>query len=120
MKNNNLSFDEFLYRLKQEYEYHKNGGTKYRTETAKLSLEIAMKVKKANPFLDPLTSKQLVINYLPFLDDHRKNDVAKMLRVIAKNIYIEKNTPDEVKQYIENKSKNKKILKSINKKPPLT
>lgn len=113
LKDNNLSFEDFLYKLKQEYDYHKNGGTSYRTETAKLSLEVAMKVKKVFPFLNPLESKRLVLNYLPFADKHRKDDVAKMLRVLAKSLYLENNTPSEVKDHVNKKMENKVILKKL-------
>lgn len=107
----NLSFDEFLYKLKQEYEYHKNGGTDYRQETAGLSIEVALKVRNVHPFLNSMQSKTLVSNHFPWLDPHRKDDVAKMLRVLAKSMYIERTSSDEAKAYVDNKLKNKVLLK---------
>ncbi|RKJ52215.1 hypothetical protein D7X33_31990, partial [Butyricicoccus sp. 1XD8-22] len=85
----------------------------YREETAKLSLEVAMKVGKVTPFLSPSTSRRLVFYHLPFLDNHRKNDVVKMLRVLAKSLYLENNTSNEVREYVSNKLKNKMVLKKL-------
>ncbi|WP_164217315.1 hypothetical protein [Virgibacillus sp. YIM 98842] len=107
----NLSLDEFIANLNQEYEYHKRGGTEYRQHTAKLSLEIALKVKKVHPFLDPVESKKLVYTHLPDADNERKHDVAKMLRVTAKSMYLEMTTPEEVKGYVKSKLKNNWTLK---------
>ncbi|MBO1002875.1 hypothetical protein ACFSKI_03595 [Pseudogracilibacillus auburnensis] len=108
--NENLSFEDFVNKLRQEYEYHKNGGTEYRQETARLSLDVAMEVKEVKPFLNPLSSKKLVLKHLPLLDNHRKDDVAKMLRVLAKSMYLENNTTNEVKEYVDRKMKNKMKL----------
>lgn len=33
-----LSFEQFIKTLKEELEYHRDGGTSYRQETAKLSI----------------------------------------------------------------------------------
>lgn len=109
----NLPFNDFLYKLKQEYEYHNNGGTDYRLETARLSLQVAMKVEQVNPFLNAINSKRLVLMHYPSLDNDRKNDVAKMLRVIAKSLYLEMNTPNEVKEYVNKKMQNKMVLKKL-------
>ena len=46
-----ITVDEFISKLHQEYVYHKQGGTSYRQKTAKLSLEVALEVKKVHPFL---------------------------------------------------------------------
>lgn len=110
-KEDNLSFEGFLKKLKLQYEYLTDGGTEYRQQTAKLSLEIALKVKRVDPFLDPRESKKLVSFYLPDFDNERKEDVSKMLRVTAKSMYIEMTSPDEVKDYVKSKLKNNCYLK---------
>lgn len=106
-----ITVDEFISKLHQEYVYHKQGGTSYRQLTAKLALEVALKVKKVHPFLDPVESKKMVYTHLPDVDNERKDDVAKMLRVIAKSMYIEMTTSDEVKEYVKSKLKNNWTLK---------
>lgn len=111
--NDAIPFSDFLDILKQEYDYHKNGGTEYRKETARLSLEIAMKVKSVVPFLDHMSAKRLVFEYLPLANNQRKDDVAKMLRVLAKKLYLEKNTPNEVKEYVNKKIKNGMVLRKL-------
>lgn len=70
-----------------------------------------MKVRNVTLFLDPDESGRIVSNYLSDYDQERKNDVSKMLWMIAKSISLEKTTPDEVKEYVNNKMKNKAILK---------
>lgn|SRR5690625_4478545 len=107
----NLTFEKFINRLQQEYKYHADGGTTYRQKTAKLSLEVALAVKNVHPFLDPIECQKLVSSHLPAYDNERKDDVAKMLRVIAKSMYIEMTTPDEVKEYVKSKLKNNWTLK---------
>lgn len=108
---NHLSFELFLKKLKQEYDYHTDGGTTYRQKTAKLSLEVALAVKEVQPFLDPIESNRLVSSILQNCDNERKQDVAKMLRVLAKSMYIEMTTPNEVKEYVNSKLKNNFTLK---------
>lgn len=107
IKNNNLPFDEFLSKLKQEYEYLKG----YRKETAKLALDLVLKTNKATPFLDPAESMKIVSMHYPFHDKHRKDDIAKMLRIVANNVYLDYTTPKEVKDYVNIKLQNKAILK---------
>lgn len=66
---------------------------------------MALYTKNVNMFLNPDGANKGVLNFSPNLDKHRKDDVAKMLRVIAKSMYIEHTTPSEVKEYIDNKLK---------------
>ena len=106
-----LSFESFIKKLKQVQEYQADGGTIYRQKTAGLSLEVALVVKKVHPFLDPIECLRLVSAILPDYDNERKDDVAKMLRVTAKSMYLEMTTPEEVKGYVKSKLKNNWTLK---------
>ncbi|QQK81713.1 hypothetical protein HUG20_18530 [Salicibibacter cibi] len=106
-----LPFDEFIYKLKKELEYHRNGETVYRQQTAKMALDVALTVRKVTPFLNPVKVKKTVDGYFPSHGNHRKNDVAKMLRVIARSIYLERTVPEEVNEYVNKKVKNKVVLK---------
>jgi len=106
-----LSFESYLKKLKQVQEYQADGGTIYRQKTARLSLEVASAVKKVHPFLDPIECLRLVSAILPDYDNERKDDVAKMLRVTAKSMYLEMTTSDEVKEYVKSKLKNNWTLK---------
>ena len=85
-----LSFERFVKNLEEEYEYHKHGGTPYRQETVKLSLQVANKIKDVDSFLNTSLARQAVITSYPTLDSYRVDDVAKMLHVIAKDLYIKK------------------------------
>jgi len=99
-----LSFEN---ELRRECKYHLNGGTEYRQQTAKLSLEVALETREVKLFLDPVKAKEKVIEFFPHLDKHRQDDVSKMLRVIAKGMYLKQATPNEVREYSERKIKNK-------------
>lgn len=92
-------YEKFINELEDEYQYHLNGGTSYRIKTAQLSLEVAKKVGDIAPFLEQETSKETVYNMNPGLDLHRIEDVAKMLRVIAKD--IKNNSPRLLKKESE-------------------
>lgn len=110
-----MDYDKFKMKLEQEYEYHLDGGTNYRQKTAKLAIEVASKNKIVNSFFDQTESRDKVSSLFPDLDKHRKDDVSKMLRIIANSIYIEQTTSNEVIQYRDKLMKNK--LKLI---PPNT
>lgn len=109
MKDVDLSFEEFEARLREEYNYFLNGGTDYRKQTAKLSLEIALKTNAIEPFFEQETSENIVDKLYPNLDQERKDDVAKFLRVIANNLLFHASLPSEVKEYVEEKMNNTKI-----------
>lgn len=96
--------------LEEEYEFHKHEGTPYRQETVKLSLQVANKIKDVDSFLNPSLARRAVITSYPALDRYRVDDVAKMLRVIAKDMYIKANSPDDVKQYVQEKMQRSKIV----------
>ncbi|ALF09548.1 hypothetical protein [Parageobacillus thermoglucosidasius] len=102
-KEHAVSFTEFLHELQKEWKFHLNGGTSYRQKTAELSLEVARKVRDVVPFLESEVAKQTVSRLLPDSDRHRVEDVAKMLHVIAKELHLNANLPDEVKAYVEQK-----------------
>src|SRR5690625_1819637 len=105
-----LSFKKFIKNLEEEYEYHKDGGTPYKQETAKLSLQVANKLKDVDSFLNPFLARRAVTTACPTLEKHRVDDVAKMLRVIAKDMYIKENSPDDLKQYVQEKMQISKLF----------
>lgn len=74
------------------HEYLQKGANYCRQETADLSLKmvIALKTKKAHLFLNKNKALKKVSNFYPDLDFEKKYEVAKMLHVIAKRLYVEK------------------------------
>lgn len=92
-----------LRRLKKEYTYQLDGGTKYRQLTASYALDIAKKVGDVEAFLVKENPVQLVKKYKPNLDRHRLNDVSKMLRVLAGRMHYEKAIPERLKEYRKKK-----------------
>jgi hypothetical protein len=77
----------------------------YRKETAAISLNVAIGVWSVNPFYDQESSESMVKEFYPKMDFHRKNDVAKFLRVIANDLLFNATLPDDVKQYVDHKRK---------------
>lgn len=102
-----LAFSEFQNVLQSEYAYFEEGS--YRKETTRLALNIALKVRDVNVFLNPENAKSITVTQLKNYDVDRINDVAKMLRILARGIHREKTMTNEVKEYIEEKMKNTKL-----------
>jgi hypothetical protein len=87
----------------------------YRKETAAISLNIAIGVGSVHPFYDQKSSESMVKGFDPKMDVHRKNDVAKFLRVIANDLLLNATLPDDVKQFVDHKRKTARIsLKKVN------
>lgn len=110
-----LTFTPFVQELQKECDYHANGGTSYRKRSADISLQVAKQVGEVVPFLNRDMAKQHVSNVFPNLDQDRANDVAKMLNVIARELHLQANLPDEIKQRLEHKRLNRKPLIFVNK-----
>jgi hypothetical protein len=114
-KENVVSFAEFLHELQKELKFHQDGGTSYRQQTAKLSLEVARKVGSVVPFLDSEIAKQTVSHLLSDVDCYRAEDVAKMLHTIARELHMNATLSDEVKAYIQQKRQHRKPLSFVKK-----
>jgi hypothetical protein len=69
---------------------------------------VAEKMKTATPFLNAHAAKDLVHSVYPEADEHRVNDVAKMLNVIAKDLRLNASLSDETKEYIKRKNEQQK------------
>lgn len=48
-----LTYEKFMKTLQKEHKYHKDEGTSYRQETARLAIEVAKVIKETDFFLDP-------------------------------------------------------------------
>lgn len=101
-KGHEVSFSEFLNELEKEVSFFRNGGTTYRLRTAEIALDIAQSVKTVDLFLDFEIAKEIVSNLLPEHDHHR-NDVAKMLYTIARDLEVNATLPIDVKEYVRQK-----------------
>lgn len=55
-----MTFDEFYYRIKTQYELLKADSTEYRAENAKYALIVALRVHSVTPFMDVESSVQTV------------------------------------------------------------
>lgn len=105
VKNNQVPLDDFFKKIKSEHERLVG----YRKETATISLDVAIKTGSVEAFYKQKNSKLIVEKLYPDLDQERKNDVAKFLRVIANDLLFHATLPDEMKQYVNHKRKHSKI-----------
>lgn len=100
-----VTFDDFLKKIKSE-QNRLNG---YRKDTASISLRVATKTGSVHPFYEQKSSERMVRRFGPEMDLHRKNDVAKFLRVVANNLLFNATLSDEMKEYVNHKRKNTKV-----------
>jgi phosphoribosyl-ATP pyrophosphohydrolase len=108
-----VTLEEFLQELQRELHYHSDGGTSYRRETAEISIKVANKVRKVTPFIKLEEAKEIVHHLFNNIDQHRAEDVAKMMYSIAVDIHYKSNTSDEIRQYVQEKSTNRKPLSFV-------
>lgn len=110
-----VSFKDFIEKLQQQYDYLLEGGTSYRQRTAELALEVARKVDSVSPFYDNNEAREAVIQLYPDLDVDRREDVAKMLRVVVNRLHLDATLSDEVKEYVKEKMNSEKKIKLVKK-----
>jgi len=82
----NLTYEEFVQELKSEIKYHSNNGTNYRKTTATLSPKIAKKTEEIDLFFNHNKTLDFVHKHLKTNDMERKQDVARMLVMIARHL----------------------------------
>lgn len=85
--------------------------TTYRKETAKHALYVLKTVKDVKPFLKRDEALECVTKVLCTENLERQKDVAKMLNVILNDLYLNKNMPTEVKEYLAKRLKNRGPVK---------
>lgn len=103
-------FKEFLKELQREIDYHTNGGTSYRRTSAEYAFQIARMVGEFPPFLDIKNTERIVAKLQYNLSIEKKRDTVKMLNTIAKELHRKANMPDEIRQYVQERSNNNKPL----------
>lgn len=104
-------YKEFYERLYNQYLYLCNGGTIYRIETAKISLQIAKNEKSIDPFLYLDQAINTVSMSFPNLDEERLRDVSKMLYVNANEVQRKNTVSKELKTLVDERMKNRKPIK---------
>lgn len=107
------NLEGFLKTLENQYKYLSNGGTKYRVETAKLSLLVAKKVLKLEPFLNRQRTHNLVKELFVNVNDDRVNDVAKMLYLNAMDQVRKSNVSPEFRDAVNDRMKKRQALKLV-------
>lgn len=98
------SNEKFIKDLEEEIEYHKKGDTSYKQEETISSLQINNKLKIINTFLDPSLAKQELMKRFSYLDNDRAEEIAVMLRLIAKDMNFKENPSDDVNRYVRRKT----------------
>ena len=105
-----VPFSDMVEKLQQQNDYLSEGGTSYRQRTAELALKVAREVGDVTPFYNQIKASVVVAQLLPELDIHRKEDVAKMLRVVVNRLHLNATLSNDVKEYVnENMSGQEKI-----------
>ncbi|MGG1573234.1 hypothetical protein [Fictibacillus sp. NRS-1165] len=108
-----FALQSFLNEVQKEYVYQKNGGTSYRETTAELSLHLAHQVNDFVPFLDRDRAKTTVETLRPELDKYRKEDMAKFLYYVAKDLNGNATLSQDVLNYVNQKRKNRRPLSFV-------
>lgn len=106
---------ELLDELNKELHFLQNGGTSYRQETAELSLKVVSQVQDPAVFRDRLSAFETANRLLGQEDSQRVMDVSKMISVVASDLHRQKKQPLEMKEYVEQKRKNRKPLAFVTK-----
>lgn len=107
MKEPEAFFSSFLREIQKEINYLEKGGTSYRKVSAELSLKVAIQVGEVFPFLNRELAISTISKLYPNLDFNRKNDVAKMMYVIARDLQFNATLPEEIKKYVHQKRQNR-------------
>ena len=102
---------ELLMELDCELYYHSNGGTPYRRQTTELAIIVASQTHDITVFFDRKKAYDTVAELLITHDEHRLQDVSKMLSVIIRDLKNKKTLPEDVKAYVNAKMKDFKFLK---------
>lgn len=103
-------YPQLVGELEKEQRYLGQGGTRYRQTTVQMSLQVAEKTKTLRPFFNRQEAKRVVESVFPHADEHRVNDVAKMLNVVAKELRLKSNLSDEALAYVRKKKAQRKKL----------
>lgn len=86
-------------------------GTKYRQDTTRYSLNIAKSLPGTDLFFNREQTYTKVKDFCPDMDEDRLKDVSKMLNIIVRDLYNQKNLDEETKRFVQEKMKNFKGIK---------
>ncbi|EMR06621.1 hypothetical protein C772_01516 [Bhargavaea cecembensis DSE10] len=105
-----MRYSDFLEALDKEQNYLQNGGTSYRRQTAAMARDLASINDGLAQFLNRQELVRQVRTAYPLADEERIQDVAKMLNVVAKNVYLRSNVSDEAAAYVRSRKARRKPL----------
>ncbi|MBA2879329.1 hypothetical protein HNR63_002401 [Anoxybacillus kamchatkensis] len=110
-----LSFMDFLKRLKKEVELQQKCGTSWGKEISSIGYLIATKSKSLSIFMDVETSEKTISDLMPTLSREKVTDVARMLYKTVKQLHHNATLPEEIREYVRHKKQNQKPLTFIGK-----
>lgn len=93
--------------LSKDVELLRNGGTKYRQETAELSLKVLENMHTLTPFMNRAKTLEVVSDELKTADLERKKDVAKMLNVTCVQMNTRQNYSTDFKKKLAERKHNR-------------
>lgn len=108
---NETTKEMLLIELEKELHYHQNGGTAYRVQTTQLSIQVVNQVSDVICFINKKKAYDIVAGILPKEDEHRLQDISKMLSIIVRDLEMQKNLPADVRAFVDEKMKDFDSLK---------
>ena len=105
-----MRYSAFLEALEQEQAYINEGGTSYRRQTAAMARDLASINDGLAQFLNRQELVRQVRTAYPLEDEERIQDVAKVLNVVAKNVYLRADVSDEAAAYVRSRKARRKPL----------
>jgi len=108
----NVTYENFMNELQQEYEYLKEGIINYRAETASMCLELAKNADDFMLFLDYDDTFEFVQKSLD-VDTDRLKDVTKMLYTILGDLHLKANLSEKTKVELARRKANRKMWKLV-------
>ncbi len=108
-----VTLQEFVSEVEKETQLLQTGATRYRQQTATLSLKVLRNVQEVTPFLKRDSAFQFVSNVLKTVDVDRQMDVAKMLHLLLTDLTTRSQLSDEFKAKLEERRRKRKAVSFV-------
>ncbi|MCL2559037.1 MAG: hypothetical protein FWE07_01005 [Turicibacter sp.] len=105
-----VSKDEFVKRMEDNLAFISSGGTDYRRETARISLEIVVELNDFSIFDNRQKVKIFVKSKLAGLDEERYDDVTESLYHQYRDLYLDKNLSEAVQEELIKRKKKRRVI----------
>jgi len=107
-----VSKSELVKRLEESLDFMTLGGTSYRIETARLSLEIVMNLGDFNILNSRKNVKMFVQATIPNIDEERCEDISENIFHHYRDLYLKKNLADDIQAELRRRKKKREVTLS--------